>query len=77
MVGDPFVLKSIQILRDLLNVFIENGRMSKYAFRRFQIELSYNEKIYQGIKPKDARRLTAEEFFLSEKQIEKVIYCKK
>ena len=72
-----FTLRLITILRDLLDLCIKEGLFKKEIIRNFLIELSYNENILNGMRPKDSRYKVAEDYYLSEKSIQHIIYKQK
>ncbi|MEW6196686.1 MAG: hypothetical protein AB1521_16180 [Bacteroidota bacterium] len=67
-----------ELINDLLDVLIKHNIIDKYSVRNFLIRKRYSE-LYQNqkMKSKDARRLIANEFNLSEKTIEYIIYLQK
>jgi len=62
---------------DLLEVFVKHNIVSQTSLRNEKIRYEYKKMKENGMKAKDARSFLADKYFLSEKNIESVLYCKK
>lgn len=73
---ENFNTELIDFTHELFNLFVKHNIVLDYHLRDFKIKLKYNELIQKGMRSKDARFQVADEFFLSEKTIQKIIYSK-
>ena len=70
---------SEELTKDLLNVLVKHGKVPSAvvtALRNEEIKEEYKQLRDGGQTGKDARRQLAEKNFLSEKQIETILYGK-
>lgn len=73
MLTKKFTLRLINLVRSLINALIDDG-YPDIAFRNLKIELDYHEMVLKGKSPKEVKSKVAEDYFLSNKSIEKIIY---
>ena len=66
-----------EMMADLLTVFSKHGFAPVNACRNFRIKFEYEEKRKQQIPGKKAREKLAEEYNMSIKNIEFILYGKK
>jgi hypothetical protein len=62
---------------DLLEVFVKHQLVPEISLRNEKIRMEYRQMKEEGIKPKDARFSLAEKYFISEKNIESILYKKR
>lgn len=62
---------------DLLEVLVKHNVVPLTVLRNEKIKMEYNNLRTGGVKSKEARRLLAEKYFTSDKNIESILYGKK
>lgn len=62
---------------DLLEVFVKHQIVPVISLRNERIRLEYKRMKEEGIKPKEARRSLAEKYYISEKNIESILYTRR
>lgn len=62
---------------DLLEVFVKHRIVPQISLRNEKIRHEYKTMKEEGIKAKTARALLAEKYFVSEKNIESILYGRK
>jgi hypothetical protein len=62
---------------DLLEVFVKHKVVSETVLRNEKIRIEYAKMKNDGIRPKEARRILAEKYFTSEKNLESILYGRK
>ena len=59
---------------DLLEVFVKHRIVPQISLRNEKIRCEYKTMKEEGVKPKAARASLAEKYFISEKNIESILY---
>jgi hypothetical protein len=59
---------------DLLEVFVKHRIVPQISLRNEKIRHEYKTMKEEGVKPKDARASLAEKYYVSEKNIESILY---
>ncbi len=67
---------SEELVRDIIFVLSKHGLMRPTSFRNDQIVMEYRKLRRSGIRGKEARTTLSEKYFLSEKQIQTILYAK-
>ncbi len=67
---------SEELVRDIITVLCKHGLMKPTSFRNDQIVVEYRKLRRSGIRGKEARTALSEKYFLSEKQIQTILYAK-
>lgn len=62
---------------DLLEVFVKHKIVPEISLRNERIRQEYREMKESGIKPKYARASLAEKYYVSEKNLESILYTRK
>lgn len=62
---------------ELLEVFVKHRVVPGIVLRNEKIRLEYAKLKEEGIKPKTAREHLANKYFISEKNLETILYYKK
>ena len=65
---------SKDLLLDIIEVLERHGLFNKTGRRNFKIKTEFSIMRSQGIKAKNAKAILCDKYFMSEKNIEKIIY---
>ena len=70
------MLNDSELMIEILEVFSQHNVIPYKIFRDFKIRREYRMLLFQGIKSFDAIEQIANEYFISSKMVESVIYAK-
>lgn len=57
-----------------LDTFIAENYFDEKSVRDYRLKLRYNELVFSDLTAKEAREICSNEFYLSDKTIQKIIY---
>jgi len=67
-------MKSLE--QDIIDVLIKHKRIDEHSLRNFRVKTRYKELRELGMSGKDARSKIAKEEFISEKNVQYILYRK-